>query len=635
MKHGHRRAIVLRSDDPAVTAEEARAALGHLPDAEVFWADDVASLRAVAGDDFSAVVLSMHARLSLDAIGLAHGLVRGGGCLVLRVPHQPPERSELAAPPYPVTAVGDRTWHRLQRWLDDAPTVEAPVVLAPIIHGGTDEQAQLVAKLETSVSSPRAEHTAEVVMADRGRGKSAALGMLLNRLPGAHLITAHSDAQLVSVRRFCPEAEWVAPLEVPRVDLLVVDEAAGLAVPTLKQLAARARHLVLATTVHGYEGHGRGFSLRFLPWLERERDTLVHRLEAPIRWATDDPLERWIFDGLLLDAAPTPAIGAHPQWTRLDRDVLAGDERMLREVFGLLVTAHYRTTPDDLQRLLDAANLEVHVLQSAAGEVVAACLVAREGQLSFEDLKRLREGRGRLRGQALAETLVRHSGEAEAAQWDLRRNLRTAVHPAHRRRGLGRMLADAVHAAGCDADAFGTLFGATAELLAFRRAQGYRLIRLGATRSDRSGLMSVVMLRPSSPRADALAARLRARLAVDLPHQLVLAGAEHPLPDALVTALREGLGPPEPLEPGLHDALLAGYLDGTHTDWAIAGTLARLAREGDLSALDAADQALFVGRIVDHRSWRDLATARGSTIRPTMRALRAATRHLVAASSRG
>lgn len=627
MERASRRAIVLRSDDPAVTLREARRQLRDIPASDVFWADDPASLRAVAGDDFSAVVVDLHHRLSLDALGLAHGLVRGGGCMVLRVPDRqaPSDHRALAASPFPASAAGQRTWRRLQPWLAAAPTSDAPPSPAPAVTEGTDEQAALVRHLVASLSDAGGEPTAQVVVADRGRGKSAALGMALARLrPRASLaVTAPSTAQLVSLRRFDPDVRYTAPLEVPEVDLLVIDEAAGLAVPTLKALAARARHLVFATTVHGYEGHGRGFSLRFLPWLKSERSTRVHRLEAPIRWAEDDPLERWVFEGLLLDAAPGEATSGSPQWSRLDRDALARDETTLRQVFGLLVAAHYRTTPDDLLRLLDAANLEVHTLR-ASGTVVAACLVAREGRLSPAELAPLLEGRGRLRGQALAETLARHSNEPEAATWDLRRNLRTAVHPGRRREGLGATLAHAVHDHAEGADAFGTMFGATPGLLTFRRAQGYRLVRLGATRSDRSGLMSVVMMRPTSERARALVTRLRARLAVDLPHQLRLAHAEHPVPPDLEAALRDGLDDPAPLSDAQDRERLHSYLRRVQTDWAIAGTLARLVDDVDLSALPEADRRLLLGRLREHRAWRDLAYDREASVRATMRALREA-----------
>jgi len=61
----------------------------------------------------------------------------------------------------------------------------------------------------------------------------------------------------------------------------------------------------------------------------------------------------------LLDAAPAPdpiltaASPASSTFACVDRDALAGDEPRLRELFGLLVLAHYQTRPADLRHLLD------------------------------------------------------------------------------------------------------------------------------------------------------------------------------------------------------------------------------------------------------------------------------------------
>ena len=150
-------------------------------------------------------------------------------------------------------------------------------------------------------------------------------------------------------------------------DVIVIDEAAQLPVPLLERLVRthpRAR-LAFATTTHGYEGTGRGFVLRFLRWLDDgERDVARLSLTEPIRWSTGDPLEALIRDVLLLDAQPARLPPEAGTWVHavLDREDLARDERVLTEVVGLLVHAHYRTTPGDVHRLLDAPNLTLHVL---------------------------------------------------------------------------------------------------------------------------------------------------------------------------------------------------------------------------------------------------------------------------------
>src|SRR4029079_13076126 len=106
--------------------------------------------------------------------------------------------------------------------------------------------------------------------------------------------------------RFVPLPELVFG-EAGAYDVIVVAECAQLPVPMLRRLveAHAGAHVAFATTTHGYEGTGRGFSLRFLEWLERRAAPVVRLgLAPPIRWDEGDPLERLLFDMLLLDAEP-------------------------------------------------------------------------------------------------------------------------------------------------------------------------------------------------------------------------------------------------------------------------------------------------------------------------------------------
>lgn len=125
------------------------------------------------------------------------------------------------------------------------------------------------------------------------------------------------------------------------------------------------------------------------------------------------------------------------------------------------------------------------------------------------------------------------------------RSVRIATHPELRRRGLARMLVEHVHREHAP-DLFGTLFGATAELLAFRRSVGYEVVRLSASRGARTGEPSVMMLRAVSERAHALVSELRAELARDLPRQLELlrSDGETLLDPAWVDALCADAGLP-------------------------------------------------------------------------------------------
>jgi len=104
--------------------------------------------------------------------------------------------------------------------------------------------------------------------------------------------------------------EFIPPDELietrPECHILFVDEAAAIPSPLLKQMLETYPRIVFSSTTHGYEGTGQGFAVRFRKTL----DTLTPQwksltLNQPVRWAENDPLERWIFEFLLLNAQIT------------------------------------------------------------------------------------------------------------------------------------------------------------------------------------------------------------------------------------------------------------------------------------------------------------------------------------------
>jgi len=311
-------------------------------------------------------------------------------------------------------------------------------------------------------------------------------------------------------------------------DAVIVDEAAALSVRLLERFLA-AERVAFTTTIRGYEGAGRGFSVRFRDRLdESDHEVIEARLDEPIRYAAGDPVEVWAFRALLLDAAPAvdPVVeGATPEsearrasntasgdeprasvaYRALEPDDLLADERLLREAFGLLVLAHYRTEPDDLARLLDAPNLAVRALvteestpEGAAGHVVAVALLAREGNLPADVREHMYEG-GRVRGNMLPDVLTSQLRDEAAGVPEGLRVMRIATHHAVRSRGLGsRLLAEIRAEFDGELDWLGVGYGATPELLRFWRANGYRTVQLSTTRNDESGEYSALMLDPLS-----------------------------------------------------------------------------------------------------------------------------------------
>ncbi|UPW00077.1 GNAT family N-acetyltransferase [Halorussus gelatinilyticus] len=435
------------------------------------------------------------------------------------------------------------------------------------------------------------EQTAVVVEADRGRGKSSAAGIAAGSLAaeGADvLVTApeYRSCREVFVRaaalletlgveietdrdpprevrvvgesgeredadrpsggrvRFAPPTEAANSLagdsgtpESPTTpdasrspDAVFVDEAAALSVRLLERFLAASK-VAFTTTIHGYEGAGRGFSVRFRDRLaESDHEVVEASLADPIRYAAGDPVEVWAFRALLLDARPpvdAAVADADPEsvaYRTLSAEDLLADETLLREVFGLLVLAHYRTEPDDLARLLDAPNLTVRALVREGGatgrtdeetgqtcegtghtddetgrnHVVAVALLAREGGLPADVREHMYEG-GRVRGNMLPDVLTSQLRDEAAGIPVGRRVMRIATHHAVRSRGLGsRLLGEIRREFEGELDWLGVGYGATPDLLRFWRANGYRTVQLSTTRNDTSGEYSALMLDPLS-----------------------------------------------------------------------------------------------------------------------------------------
>ncbi|TKX77578.1 tRNA(Met) cytidine acetyltransferase, partial [Halorubrum sp. SD626R] len=414
----------------------------------------------------------------------------------------------------------------------------------------TADQARAVRAFE-ALSTPG---NAVVVEADRGRGKSSAAGLAAGAraLSGADvLVTApaarnaaeafararelagrdsaadHTErsatAGTEATRRLDVagggRVRYLSPAEAAELpgspDAVIVDEAAALPVRLLERLLD-APSIAFCTTVHGYEGSGRGFAVRFRERLLASRLAVRDvRLDEPIRYARGDPVEAWASHALLLDARPAVeeavagATAADATYRPLDPADLTADEALLGEAFGLLVAAHYRTEPNDLARLLDAPNLLSRALV-ADGRIVAVALLAREGGLDAATRGEMYEGE-RVRGNMVPDLLTSQLRDEAAAEPRGLRTVRIATHPALRGEGFGSRLLSEIHAefgsgddAGSGVDYFSVGYGATPRLLRFWRRAGYRTVHLSTSRNDASGEHSAVMLRPAGETGEAL-----------------------------------------------------------------------------------------------------------------------------------
>lgn len=615
------------------------------------------------GRETGLVVVDCRAGLDPDHLAALAGTLRAGGLFVLLTPpladwpRQPDpamERFRMAG--QRTAAMGQGFLQRFVGLLQADPLVchldavtgqltwqpssaaALPAPEPPIADScRTKDQAEAVAAIQHVLHGHRRRPL--VLIADRGRGKSAALGLALAGLPADNgrrvVVTAPGRWAVDSLMRHAGDCapQFLPPAELlrdqPAADLLLVDEAAGIPLPMLERLLHCYPRIVFATTVHGYEGTGRGFVLRFEPLLDRlvpgwRRLTL----EAPIRWSAGDPLEGFLFRSLLLDAAPGALSGnsdsASITVQRLDREALVADESLLQRLFGLLVDAHYRTRPSDLRQLLDGQDMVVHVALEG-GVPVGVVLVVDEGGLEPALADAIWLGRRRPRGHLLAQSLSAHCGVRHGARLPVSRVMRIAVHAERRHFGIGRRLLraaqDAASARG--SACLGTSFGATTELLDFWRACGLHPVRLGLQADAASGAHSVVMLQALDGAGRECLAQALQRFHAALPAQLQCLLRN--LDPTLAVALLADIDTPAPSEDDWLDA--AGFALAERDEAGCLPALQQVLRYllRQQGAFDGADANLPVRRLLQGHGFAALAAEFDlSGRRGVLEALRAA-----------
>mmetsp|Transcript_24153 Transcript_24153/g.77913 ORF Transcript_24153/g.77913 Transcript_24153/m.77913 type:complete len:715 (-) Transcript_24153:68-2212(-) len=285
-------------------------------------------------------------------------------------------------------------------------------------------------------------------------------------------------------------------------ELIVVDEAAAVPLPYIRSLVG-ASLLVLASTIAGYEGTGRSLQLKLIDEIKQQlrsesEGRQLHRqlptsnvriptaqlyevtLLTPIRYAADDPVERWLHAVLCLGS---PGRRAHALRTdppspstcvlhHVNRNSLFSyhhtSERFLQRIMAIYSNAHYRNSPNDLQLMADSPahrifvlgrearyprksdvhshaskeaqrndatdenNFDFSDLTATLPDVLAVIQVVLEGALTAEDNKRTRGP-----GDLIPWTLAHHFCDPDLLKLTGVRVLRLATHPDLHSMGYG------------------------------------------------------------------------------------------------------------------------------------------------------------------------------------------------------
>ncbi|MEM2272807.1 MAG: GNAT family N-acetyltransferase [Candidatus Bathyarchaeia archaeon] len=407
--------------------------------------------------------------------------------------------------------------------------------------------------------------SALLITSNRGRGKSALLGlcaaMLLHFGFQRILITAPTSEESQIIfgmvekglnaldEKFTKETyeelprikcgRGIAEFNLPQkalkkdADVLIVDEAAGIPVPILFAFTERFRKVIFASTVHGYEGAGRGFSLRFLRTLQQNKEINLHKIELrePIRYAPNDPVEEWLYKVLLLDAEPADLETAalkeiRPEEFKYERinldEWFRYNEKKLREFVGIYVLAHYRNRPDDLLILGNAPHHSARAIISKTGEIVTALHIAEEGQMT-DDLISLVLIGNPPSGNLIPSCIIKYCPPfVEFARLKGLRVVRIAVHPDLIGRGLGSLALKSLYEEAINEgfDWIGASFGADKVLLNFWLKNEFIPIHISPMRNIVSGEYSVIVVKPLNKKTENLIKGIYAEFKIRLLNSL-------------------------------------------------------------------------------------------------------------------
>ncbi len=533
----------------------------------------------VLGRTYDFLILDLRENLSPNDIGRVINVVRGGGLIFLLTPRfkewlkiKNKFQERLVTYPYTIDDVKSRFVSWFIRCLKESAGVyiieedkiikKPKGVLKPITKKRkpinvpenifiskriyrlclTQEQVDTIKILEDFFNERK--KSSFILIANRGRGKSALLGLFLagivERLVAENkryniCVTSPERENVETLYEFLEKGlealnikykiengEYVIercsirykkPLYIfnENYNLVVVDEAAGISVPLLFKIVEKYKKTIFSSTIHGYEGAGRGFSVRFLKELKEKGFSKIYekKIDEPIRYASNDLIEKWLFRTLLLDAEPAELSDEDYialrekrisyQKPNMDEWITKREEEM-RQFVGIYILAHYRNRPNDIAILLDAPHHDARVLK-VNNKIVNSLQIAFEGNVSEDEIEKYLQGY-KPRGNILPDVITKHYRIKEFAKLKGIRIVRIATHPNVMRHGLGSfMLNELTKEFEGTVDYIGTSFGASELLLKFWIKNGFIPLHLSFERNPISGEYSVIVVKPLSDKA--------------------------------------------------------------------------------------------------------------------------------------
>ena len=471
------------------------------------------------GQEFEHILFDGRNGIHLEALAIAAGTLKMGGtlCLVLsdweNLSLQVDQDSLRWNGNQSAIATPNFIHHFkqcIERYHFPITREESAVEFPLIFYSNEHHKNATLAQQQIIETILQAEQDIYFLTAKRGRGKSALLGMLANQIQASVYLTAPNKSAIHSVIEFSErEIEFIAPDELSirlqnepefsQSAWLLVDEAAMIPLPLLQEYSQYFQHIVFSTTIHSYEGTGRGFELKFKRKINR---TFQHfELKQPLRWQENDLLEDFIDDLLLLNAED--AFQQFPFQPHLPYQIREVQKpHHIAEFYSLMTLAHYRTSPLDLRRLLDGENQHFYFAEYQQN-LLGAIWSLEEGNMADDELIiQIQQGKRRPKGNLVPQALCFHENLSQACKLRSLRISRIAVQPNWQKQGIGQNLMKFME--NSEVDFLSVSFGYTDEFAKFWQKCGFVLVHLGEHQEASSGCYSAIALKGLSKEGLAL-----------------------------------------------------------------------------------------------------------------------------------
>jgi tRNA(Met) cytidine acetyltransferase len=184
--------------------------------------------------------------------------------------------------------------------------------------------------------------------------------------------------------------------------------------------------------------------------------------------------------------------------------------------------AHYQSTANDIQRMLDGSDHQIWAYLNAKQEVVGViCTIDEGGAKTFTDndlRQAISYGARRVQGHMSSQALSQGFNKEALLLFKFCRVHRIAVSPNCQRSGIGSAMLNALHQkqSSLDVDGFTTSFGINASLDRFWHRNGYDIVKIGQRKDTSSGTLTGHYLRTRSIRLAELTEIGKVSLYIDL-----------------------------------------------------------------------------------------------------------------------